>query len=383
MKKLLLIFIVLFAGCAQTQQIIIPELQELGSIPETADIIFTSVNHLISNSACLEDGRVLKERFVTDAECNALIYGIRDTQIFTLDVETKSIQQITNGDCIFTGAQVINNTSIMINAMCEDTNSDGVISASVGGSNDESELYLMDLETRIMNCLTCGSGLTSINNPDYSHVQEKIVFSASSGGWGNNHLYTIDLQGELEQLTSDNEYLEFDCSWSEDGALIVSSRLPRQDYPFTIPSEVWLMNNDGTNLRQITSGGLNPTGEIGSIYPIGTDADPDFSPDNTRIVFSRFKTETENVPIGVWELIIINVDTLEEEIIDSSYANMIPEWKSEGIAFIRQESNPDYMSDPMSVKQSIYSYNEGSFTELEEYPYNVFPMGGSSVSWIN
>jgi len=383
MKKMfVLLGILILAGCTQQDGVVMPELQDISIIPDSADIIFTSMNHLLSDPACLGEGRILKERFITDPDCNSLIYGSQNNQVFVLDIESKNITQVTNNDCYYIGVQVVDQKTIMTNAMCNDTNDDGKISATLGGDNDESELYLMDLEIKTMNCLTCDLGLISINNPDYSSVTKKIVFSGSLGGWGSNHLFTIDLEKNIEQLTNDSDYLEFDCSWSEDGTMIVASRLPAQSYPFTIPSEVWLMNSDGTGLKQITSGGLNINNESSKIYPIGTDADPDLSPDNKEIVFSRLKTELGNVPIGVWELIIINIESGEEEIIDSNYANMIPEWKQGGITFIRQQSTEDYMNNPMSVKQSLYLYKDGEFTELENYPYNIFPMGGSSVSWI-
>jgi hypothetical protein len=61
---------------------------------------------------------------------------------------------------------------------------------------------------------------------------------------------------------------------------------------------------------------------------------------------------------------------------------MVPEWKSGGIIFTRQEGAEDFINNPMSIKQSMYLYKDGGFTELESYPYNVFPLGGVSVSWI-
>jgi len=94
------------------------------------------------------------------------------------------------------------------------------------------------------------------------------------------------------------------------------------------------------------------------------------------------KTGEQNEPIGVWELIIVDVDTGKEEVLDSQYANMIPEWKSRGILFIRQKSTADHISHPMDIKQSLYLYKDGRFTELEEYPYNVFPVGAYGGNWI-
>jgi len=176
--------------------------------------------------------------------------------------------------------------------------------------------------------------------------------------------------------------MDFDCSWSEDGTKIVFSRLP---VPwFTTPSQVWLMDADGTNQEKITAGGFNPNNEGNhGPYPIGIDADPDLSPDNRKIVISRLKTGKENVPFGVYELIVVDVDTKEIEILDSQYANMLPQWKSEGILFIRQAGTAlDGELKAINIKQSLYLYQDGSFEELEAYPHNVFPLGAYGGYWI-
>lgn len=385
MKKIILLFLILLT-LACTQGVINEQPVEkpfgilVDNIPLTADVIFTSLNYLVEDLECLDSNYNTKNNFITDPDCNSHIYSHQLRQVFVLDIETGLVTQVTNTDCYYVSAQAINTTTLMVNAICNDTNGDGLLTANIG-NNDENHLYLIDLTSKEMNCLTCDEGLTSINNPDYSNVNKKIVFSASLG-FGANRLFTINADKELKQLTNNEEYWDFDCSWSEDGEMIVMSRLPKQDSPFTIPSEVWMMNSDGSGLEKVTSGGLNVYNETGRLYPVGIDADPDFSSDNTQIVLSRLRTELENEPFGVYELVIIDLNTREEIIIDSSYANMVPEWKTGGIIFTRQEGVEDYMSDPMSVKQSMYLYNDGVFTELEDYPYNVFPLGGLAVSWI-
>jgi len=107
----------------------------------------------------------------------------------------------------------------------------------------------------------------------------------------HNYLFKLDLNENLEQVTSEEDYMDFDCSWSEDGIKIVFSRLPVQDYPWIILSQIWLMDADGINQIRITEGGSNRDNEEPhGLYPIGIDADPDLSSDNKKIVFSRLKT---------------------------------------------------------------------------------------------
>ena len=76
-------------------------------------------------------------------------------------------------------------------------------------------------------------------------------------------------------------------------------------------------------------------------------------------------------------------DTKEIEILDSKYANMIPQWKSGGILINRQVGVADSGEiKAMDLKQSLYVYKDGIFKELEEYPFNVFPLGAYGGYWI-
>jgi Tol biopolymer transport system component len=196
-----------------------------------------------------------------------------------------------------------------------------------------------------------------------------------------NHLYTIDADKTLTQLTNNSSYWEFDCAWNEDATKITMGRVPEQELPLTIPSQIWIMNSDGSGIEKITNSSPNPENEEPSRgYPIGVDADPDFSPDSKKIVFSRLKTGKINGQFGVWELVTVDIESKEVQVLDSNYANMIPVWSENGILVVRQIYDSE---DPASSTQGVVLYKDGEFTELEEYPYNVFPIGAQSVSWIS
>lgn len=378
---ILLVELIALNGCVEDREDKEPSRPEgilVNEIPESMDIIFTSMRYVLEDTDCLDENGRLKSNFIYDAECSKKIYdpdvGITSPrQLFALDLETGTIIQITNTEWFCVSGQVVDSGTVMVNAALYDTTSDGVIN-----DKDKNELYLLDLETEKMECLTCGLGLEAINNPDYSSITRKVVFSGRKGPPPNPHnIYTIDHQKNVVQLTDDTIYSDFDCSWSEDGTKIVFSRLPSPW--FEKPSQVWMMDSTGSNKEKMTDGGSNPDNEgFHGVYPIGIDADPDLSPDNKKIVFSRLKTGKENEPFGIYELIIIDVTTKREYILDSHYANMVPEWKSRGILFIRQVG----ADDAMERKQSLYLYRDGTFEELEEFPYNVFPMGAYGGSWI-
>jgi len=349
-------------------------------IPENADILFVSMRYVLSDLDCLDDDYNVKRNFLNDADCNRKIYNneldvlASPRQLYSLDVETGEVIQLTNLECDFSSSKPVDSNRIMAAGMCADTDGDGIIS-----TKDKPEIYLVDLGEKRVECLTCELGLRSINNPDYSEANGKIVFSAQWANEFHNYLFTLDLDGNLVQITDSEECMDFDCSWSEDGTKVVFSRLPVQDYPWEIPSQVWLMDADGGNQEKITEGGPNPDGEgPHGPYPIGIDADPDLSPDNTEIVFSRLKTGKMNEPFGVYELVTVDVRTGETTVLDSSYANMIPEWKEDGILFIRQVGSK---TDVMDRKQSMYTYRDGVFENLEP-EYDVFPIGTNGASWI-
>jgi Tol biopolymer transport system component len=349
-------------------------------IPDNADILFVSMRYVLNDLDCLDEKYEVKSNFLSDSKCLEKIYNTESNvlasprQLYSYDIETGEVIQLTSVDYDFSSSKPIDSRKIMAIGAGEDTDGDGIIS-----TKDEINLFLIDLASKEIECLTEDLNLTSINNPDYSRVNRKIVFSSQRKGVFHNYLFTLDLNKTLIQITNDEDYYDFDCSWSEDGTKIIYSRLPDQEYPWIIPSQVWLMDADGSNNLQITEGGPNPDREEPhGPYPIGIDADPDLSPDNSKIVFSRLRTGKENEPFGVYDLIVHDIATGVETVLDSSYANMIPEWKSQGIVFIRQIGSSTSVLDR---KQSVHIYTD-EFLDLEPYPYNVFPIGSNGASWI-
>jgi Tol biopolymer transport system component len=294
--------LILSAACSSQGKIPptpIPSGILIQEIPASMDIIFDSIRYVLNDTSCLDENYEVDKNFINLPKCNALIYDSQDDglasprQLFAIDLETGEVLQITNTECFFVLGQVVDSTTLMTLAVCFDTDSNGKIN-----EKDKPELYLLDLATGEMDCLTCGYDLTNINNPDYSQVNKRAIFSAQHSTAFHNYLFSIDANKNLIQVTNQVEYMDFDCSWSEDGTKIVFNRLPT---PWLAkPSQVWLMDSDGMNQEKITDGGPNPNNEENhGLHPIGIDADPDLSPDNKKIAFSRLRTGLENVPFGV------------------------------------------------------------------------------------
>ena len=73
----------------------------------------------------------------------------------------------------------------------------------------------------------------------------------------------------VHRLTDDPMTLDSNPTWSPDGSQMAFSRGPEM-----VPNHIYVMNADGTGVRQLTEGN-------------GSDRNPAWSPDGTKIAFSR------------------------------------------------------------------------------------------------
>jgi TolB protein len=157
-----------------------------------------------------------------------------------------------------------------------------------------------DLDVHIIN--VDGSGERRITpqkyrgarNPSYSIDGKTIVFSAA----GEIYILNSNGEGEPWRLTTGKEAnsINSDPSFSPNGDRIafVSNRVSR---PSPYDFEVWVMNVDGTEARQITRN------QSKNSYPV-------FSPDGKRIVFC-----SDQGRMGPCELWRVNVDGSHLELI--------------------------------------------------------------------
>jgi Tol biopolymer transport system component len=132
---------------------------------------------------------------------------------------------------------------------------------------------------------------------DYSPNGKRLVFSRADAT--TYALYTVKLDGSgLRQITPPGMNFNFcNGSWSPQGnEILFSAHVPDWQYASTI----WVVHSDGSGLRQIPVPGCG--GLFSSLTFIGCST-PNWSPDGTKIVFSRLAAAT-----GQRDLYTVNAD---------------------------------------------------------------------------
>ncbi len=146
-----------------------------------------------------------------------------------------------------------------------------------GGGN---EIWVMDADGQNQQLLTAGI------QPNWSPDGSTITFTRDTGVW----VIPADGSGAAQDLGGGAA--ESPC-WSPDGSTIVFSTR-------SIPADIWAMNADGSDLRNLTEGnGAN-------------DALPCFSPDGARITFT---SDRDNAPF--FQIWVMNADGSDPQALTS------------------------------------------------------------------
>ena len=129
-------------------------------------------------------------------------------------------------------------------------------------------------------------------------------------------IYVMDADdGGNERLLYDSGFHDCDIDWRGDKIV------------FTRNSQIWMMNDDGTDDHQITD--PPRAGEWGNAnLPFG-DYDPRLNPDLSLIAFERMVDDSS--PHGNYDIYVINPDGwAEDPLTDSGYSQGFASWSHSG-----------------------------------------------------
>jgi Tol biopolymer transport system component len=216
-------------------------------------------------------------------------------------------------------------------------------------------IYSLDLTAETVELVY--SSASEVGFLDLNKAGDTLAFSQHFGGDANENeeICTVKIDGrELTRIT-DNNLMDIYPVWSPDGAQLAFLSWRDRDLDiyvmdsdgsnqrrlydsgshdadidwvghnivFTSGSQIWIMQDDGTNPVQITD--PPDAGVWGDAnLPFG-DYDPRLSPDGRKIVFERLEDDAS--PHGNYNFFVINADgSGETRLTDTGYSQGIASW---------------------------------------------------------
>ena len=294
---------------------------KLGTIPETAEIVYHSGKGLV-----LGDGR---------------------SHIYVMDRAGKQTTQIT-----FESSRNWEHVAVSHDRRFIIANEQLPNPAKLAGG--VSRLWLYDLakgtEAQLVpGFMTAGNGGVDWDREGFIYFAGKAADVVSDpqaiedfiANAGANDVYRIKADGiGLQRLTNTPQHGESDVSVSEDGTMVAHSTLAIAD-PAHAVCELWVLNSDGTNHRLVYRGGPLPTGLV---------ADPELSPDNARLVFSKVNLEVPpnfpehaaaNTAHDLWTVRLDGTGLMR--LTKPGPISILPDWVGDLVVYMELNDAEDYL----------------------------------------
>jgi Tol biopolymer transport system component len=206
-----------------------------------------------------------------------------------------------------------------------DSNKDGQLTAADGEA-----LLVVDLARSVEGGLLQSNA--KVSGIDWSPTGDVLVYSAAGEG-GIEDLYRADPNGQnTRNLTSTNTVRERRPRIDPSGSAAVFERIDVDG-----KGQIWLFTSTGAQVR-VTTGGDGSAALAGTPYVVGSDADPDYSPDGRSVVFRRL-TGTGNGTLGTWDIMTARLDgTGLTTIVTGPAFRGAPDWGPKGVVFPEVDS---------------------------------------------
>ena len=201
-----------------------------------------------------------------------------------------------------------------------DTNKDGQLTPADGEA-----LLVVDLSRSVEGGILPSNA--RVSGVDWSPTGDVLVYAAAGEG-GIEDLYRADPNGQnTRNLTSTATVRERRPRIDPSGSAALFERIDTDG-----KGQIWLFSSTGTQVR-VTAGGDAGSPLAGTLYVVGSDADPDYSPDGRSVVFRRL-TGIGNGGLGSWDIMTARLDgTGLATIVTGPAFRGAPDWGPKGIVF--------------------------------------------------
>jgi Tol biopolymer transport system component len=206
-----------------------------------------------------------------------------------------------------------------------DRNRVAAIRTEVGAAPDATALYFVDLSRSVESIL---QPLRRVAFVDWSPDNAFILYASNDAG-GNEELFFSNPDGSSEQnLSNSSDVRERNARVDPGARTAVYERIDAQGVP-----RIYIFQ-----ATPLTSGPATGPALPDTPYLVGSDADPAWSPDVTRVVFRRL-TGIGNGGLGTWDLMSVRTDGTDlQTVATGAIYRGAPDWGRSGIVFVESDA---------------------------------------------